>query len=94
MLGVSRQALHLRLIGQVVMTVVPVVFGREGPLFGAAGPGHTVTLLTRPRGRTHHHADATTPTKWSHHTGGQVVVPSSWRATLRRSQGGPNLPVV
>jgi dihydrofolate reductase len=41
---IGRQALRLGLIDQVVMNVVPVVFGAGRPFFGAMGPGDTVTL--------------------------------------------------
>src|SRR3954469_22017972 len=53
-LAASRQALHLRLIGQVVMTVVPVAFGREGRSSAPRGPRHTLSLgepVTAGRGR-------------------------------------------
>jgi dihydrofolate reductase len=42
--GVPGQALRLGLIDQVVMNVVPVVFGASRPFFGAMGPGDTVML--------------------------------------------------
>jgi dihydrofolate reductase len=41
---VGGQALRLGLIDQVVMNVVPVVFGSGRPFFGAMGPGATVVL--------------------------------------------------
>jgi dihydrofolate reductase len=41
---IGGQALRLGLIDQVVMNVVPVVFGSGRPFFGAMGPGDTVTL--------------------------------------------------
>lgn len=41
---IGGQALRLGLIDQVVMNVVPVVFGAGRPYFGAMGPGQTVTV--------------------------------------------------
>ncbi len=41
---IGGQALRLGLIDQVVMNVVPVVFGAGRPFFGAMGPGDTITL--------------------------------------------------
>ena len=41
---IGGQALLLGLIDQVVMNVVPVVFGAGRPFFGAMGPGDSVTL--------------------------------------------------
>lgn len=41
---IGGQALRLGLIDQVVMNVVPVVFGAGRPFFGAMGPGHIVIL--------------------------------------------------
>ena len=41
---IGGQALRLGLIDQVVMNVVPVVFGAGRPFFGAMGPGETITL--------------------------------------------------
>jgi dihydrofolate reductase len=41
---IGGQALRLGLIDQVVMNVVPVVFGAGKPFFGAMGPGDDVTL--------------------------------------------------
>jgi dihydrofolate reductase len=41
---IGGQALRLGLIDQVVMNVVPVVFGAGRLFFGAMGPGDTVTL--------------------------------------------------
>jgi dihydrofolate reductase len=41
---IGGQALRLGLIDQVVMNVVPVVFGAGRPFFGAMGSGDTVTL--------------------------------------------------
>ena len=41
---IGGQALRLGLIDQVVMNVVPVVFGAGRPFFGAMGPGDNVTL--------------------------------------------------
>jgi dihydrofolate reductase len=41
---VGGQALRLGLIDQVVMNVVPVVFGGGRPFFGGVGPGETITL--------------------------------------------------
>ena len=41
---IGGQALRLGLIDQVVMNVVPVVFGSGRPFFGAMGPGATVDL--------------------------------------------------
>jgi dihydrofolate reductase len=37
-----------RLIDQVVMNVVPVVFGAGRPFFGAIEPGDTPSLLRTP----------------------------------------------
>jgi dihydrofolate reductase len=41
---IGGQALRLGLIDQVVMNVVPVIFGSGRPFFGAMGPGATVVL--------------------------------------------------
>jgi dihydrofolate reductase len=41
---IGGQALRLGLIDQVVMNVVPVVFGAGRSFFGAMGPGETITL--------------------------------------------------
>ena len=41
---IGGQALRLGLIDQVVMNVVPVVFGAGRPFFGAMGPGETIML--------------------------------------------------
>jgi dihydrofolate reductase len=41
---IGGQALRLGLIDQVVMNVVPVVFGAGRPFFGAMGPGEAITL--------------------------------------------------
>lgn len=41
---IGGQALRLGLIDQVIMNVVPVVFGSGRPFFGAMGPGETVVL--------------------------------------------------
>ena len=41
---IGGQALRLGLIDQVVMNVVPVVFGAGKPFFGAMGPGDSITL--------------------------------------------------
>jgi dihydrofolate reductase len=41
---IGGQALRLGLIDQVVMNVVPVVFGAGRPFFGAMGPGERVML--------------------------------------------------
>jgi dihydrofolate reductase len=41
---IGGQALRLGLIEQVVMNVVPVVFGSGRPFFGGMGPGETITL--------------------------------------------------
>jgi len=41
---IGGQALRLGLIDQVVMNVVPVVFGAGRPFFGAMGPGATAVL--------------------------------------------------
>lgn len=41
---IGGQALRLGLIDQVVMNVVPVVFGSGRPFFGAMGPGEDVML--------------------------------------------------
>jgi dihydrofolate reductase len=41
---IGGQALRLGLIDQVVMNVVPVVFGAGRPFFGAMGPGDIVNL--------------------------------------------------
>jgi dihydrofolate reductase len=46
---IGGQALRLGLIDQVVMNVVPVVFGAGRPYFGAMGPGETVTLANPSR---------------------------------------------
>ena len=46
---IGGQALRLGLIDQVVMNVVPVVFGAGRPFFGAMGPGDTVTLANPAR---------------------------------------------
>jgi dihydrofolate reductase len=46
---IGGQALRLGLIDQVVMNVVPVVFGAGRPYFGAMGPGDTVTLANPSR---------------------------------------------
>jgi dihydrofolate reductase len=41
---IGGQALRLGLIDQVVMNVVPVVFGAGRPFFGAMGPGEPIVL--------------------------------------------------
>ncbi len=41
---IGGQALRLGLIDQIVMNVVPVVFGAGRPFFGAMGPGDEVVL--------------------------------------------------
>jgi dihydrofolate reductase len=41
---IGGQALRLGLVDQVVMNVVPVVFGSGRPFFGAMGPGEKVLL--------------------------------------------------
>jgi dihydrofolate reductase len=41
---IGGQALRLGLIDQIVMHVVPIVFGSGRPFFGAMGPGDPVTL--------------------------------------------------
>lgn len=41
---IGGQALRLGLIDQVVMNVVPVLFGAGKPFFGAMGPGDSITL--------------------------------------------------
>ena len=46
---IGGQALRLGLIDQVVMNVVPVVFGAGRPVFAAMGPGDTVTLANPSR---------------------------------------------
>jgi dihydrofolate reductase len=46
---IGGQALRLGLIDQVVMNVVPVVFGAGRPFFGAMGPGDSVTLANPSR---------------------------------------------
>ena len=46
---IGGQALRLGLIDQVVMNVVPVVFGAGRPFFGAMGPGDTVALTNPSR---------------------------------------------
>jgi dihydrofolate reductase len=46
---IGGQALRLGLIDQVVMNVVPVVFGSGRPFFGAMGPGETITLANPSR---------------------------------------------
>jgi hypothetical protein len=46
---IGGQALRLGLIDQVVMNVVPVVFGAGRPFFGAMGPGDAVTLANPSR---------------------------------------------
>ena len=46
---IGGQALRLGLIDQVVMNVVPVVFGAGRPFFGAMGPGEAVTLANPSR---------------------------------------------
>ena len=46
---IGGQALRLGLIDQVVMNVVPVVFGAGRPFFGAMGPGDVVTLANPSR---------------------------------------------
>jgi dihydrofolate reductase len=46
---IGGQALRLGLIDQVVLNVVPVVFGAGRPFFGAMGPGDTVTLANPSR---------------------------------------------
>lgn len=46
---IGGQALRLGLIDQVVMNVVPVVFGTGRPFFGAIGPGGTITLANPSR---------------------------------------------
>jgi len=46
---IGGQALRLGLIDQIVMNVVPVVFGAGRPFFGAMGPGDAVTLANPSR---------------------------------------------
>ncbi|MBA2768148.1 MAG: hypothetical protein H0U35_03245 [Sporichthyaceae bacterium] len=46
---IGGQALRLGMVDQVVMNVVPVVFGSGRPFFGAMGPGDTVTLANPSR---------------------------------------------
>jgi dihydrofolate reductase len=46
---IGGQALRLGLIDQVVMNVVPVVFGAGRPFFGAMGPGDTIVLANPSR---------------------------------------------
>jgi dihydrofolate reductase len=46
---IGGQALRLGLIDQVVMNVVPVVFGAGRPFFGAMGEGDAVTLANLSR---------------------------------------------
>ena len=46
---IGGQALRLGLIDQVVMNVVPVVFGAGRPFFGAMGPGERVMLANPSR---------------------------------------------
>jgi dihydrofolate reductase len=46
---IGGQALRLGLIDQVVMNVVPVVFGAGRPFFGAMGPDDPVTLANPSR---------------------------------------------
>jgi dihydrofolate reductase len=46
---IGGQALRLGLIDQVVMNVVPVVFGGGRPFFGAIGPGGTIRLANPSR---------------------------------------------
>jgi dihydrofolate reductase len=46
---IGGQALRLGLIDQVVMNVVPVVFGAGRPFFGAMGPGETIVLANPSR---------------------------------------------
>ena len=46
---IGGQALRLGLIDQVVMNVVPVVFGAGRPFFGAVGPGDPVMLANPSR---------------------------------------------
>lgn len=46
---IGGQALRLGLIDQVVMNVVPVVFGAGRPFFGAMGPGEAVMLANPSR---------------------------------------------
>ena len=46
---IGGQALRLGLIDQIVMNVVPVVFGAGRPFFGAMGPGDTITLANPSR---------------------------------------------
>jgi dihydrofolate reductase len=46
---IGGQALRLGLIDQVLMNVVPVVFGAGRPFFGAMGPGDTVILANPSR---------------------------------------------
>ena len=46
---IGGQALRMGLIDQVVMNVVPVVFGAGRPFFGAMGPGDTITLANPSR---------------------------------------------
>jgi dihydrofolate reductase len=46
---IGGQALRLGLIDQVVMNVVPVVFGAGRSFFGAVGPGEIVTLANPSR---------------------------------------------
>jgi dihydrofolate reductase len=46
---IGGQALRLGLIDQVVMNVVPVVFGAGRPFFAAMGPGEVVTLANPSR---------------------------------------------
>lgn len=46
---IGGQALRLGLIDQVVLNLVPVVFGSGRPFFGAMGPGDTVDLANPSR---------------------------------------------
>jgi dihydrofolate reductase len=46
---IGGQALRLGLIDQVVLHVVPVVFGSGRPFFGAMGPGDAITLANPAR---------------------------------------------
>jgi dihydrofolate reductase/catechol 2,3-dioxygenase-like lactoylglutathione lyase family enzyme len=46
---IGGQALRLGLIDQVVLNVVPVVFGSGRPFFGAMGPGDTIDLANPTR---------------------------------------------
>ncbi|GAA1619868.1 dihydrofolate reductase family protein [Kribbella sancticallisti] len=46
---IGGQALRLGLIDQVVMNIVPVIFGSGRPYFGALGPGDLITLANPSR---------------------------------------------